>query len=80
MQAFNDNADVGHFIQGQRVSGSGTRTQPVFNPATGARPRTLLLGEAADVDAAVASAKAAFPQWSETPPIRRARVMLRFLE
>ena len=80
MQAFNDTADVGHFIHGQRVAGNGSRTQPVFNPATGARPRTLRLGEAADVEAAVASAKAAFPAWSDTPPIRRARVMLRFLE
>ena len=80
MQAFNDGADVGHFISGQRLTGSGTRTQPVFNPATGARPRTLILGESADVDAAVASAKAAFPKWRDTPPIRRARVMLRFLE
>jgi malonate-semialdehyde dehydrogenase (acetylating)/methylmalonate-semialdehyde dehydrogenase len=80
MQAFNDNADVGHFIHGQRVTGTGTRTQPIFNPATGARPRTLLLGDTADVEAAVASAKAAFPKWSDTPPIRRARVMLRFLE
>ena len=80
MQAFNDSADVGHFIHGKRVKSAGTRTQPVFNPATGARPRTLLLGETADVEAAVASAKAAFPAWSDTPPIRRARVMLRFLE
>ena len=80
MQAFNDSADVGHFIHGQRVNGTGTRNQPVFNPATGARPRKLLLGEAADVDAAVASAKSAFRAWSDTPPIRRARVMLRFLE
>jgi malonate-semialdehyde dehydrogenase (acetylating)/methylmalonate-semialdehyde dehydrogenase len=80
MQAFNDTADVGHFIHGELVTGSGERTQPVFNPATGERPRKLLLGEAADVDAAVASAKAAFPKWSNTPPIRRARVMLRFLE
>lgn len=80
MQAFTDNADVGHFIQGQRVKGTGSRSQPVFNPATGARARKLLLGEAADVDAAVGSAKAAFRKWSDTPPIRRARVMLRFLE
>jgi malonate-semialdehyde dehydrogenase (acetylating)/methylmalonate-semialdehyde dehydrogenase len=80
MQAFNDTADVGHFIHGQRVKGTGTRSQPVFNPATGARPRTLLLGEAGDVEAAVASASAAFRGWSDTPPIRRARVLLRFLE
>jgi malonate-semialdehyde dehydrogenase (acetylating)/methylmalonate-semialdehyde dehydrogenase len=80
MQAFSDITDVGHFIHGQRVNGSGTRNQPVFNPATGASPRKLLLGETADVEAAVASAKSAFPKWSNTPPIRRARVMLRFLE
>jgi malonate-semialdehyde dehydrogenase (acetylating)/methylmalonate-semialdehyde dehydrogenase len=71
---------VGHFIHGERVSGTGSRSQAVFNPATGARARKLLLGEAADVDAAVASAKAAFPKWADTPPIKRARVMLRFLE
>jgi malonate-semialdehyde dehydrogenase (acetylating)/methylmalonate-semialdehyde dehydrogenase len=80
MQAYTDSADVGHFIHGERVSGTGSRSQAVFNPATGARARKLLLGEAADVDAAVASAKAAFPKWADTPPIRRARVMLRFLE
>ena len=80
MQAFNDGSEVGHFINGEKVAGSGTRTQPVFNPATGAKARTLRLGEAADVDAAVQSSKLAFKQWSDTPPIRRARVMLRFLE
>jgi malonate-semialdehyde dehydrogenase (acetylating) / methylmalonate-semialdehyde dehydrogenase len=80
MQAFNDSADVGHFIHGQRVNGAGTRNQPIFNPATGVRARKLLLGETGDIDAAVASAKSAFSKWSNTPPIRRARVMLRFLE
>ncbi|MEM5343106.1 CoA-acylating methylmalonate-semialdehyde dehydrogenase [Paraburkholderia azotifigens] len=80
MQAYTDSADVGHFIHGQRAEGTGSRSQAVFNPATGARARKLLLGEAADVEAAVASAKSAFPKWADTPPIRRARVMLRFLE
>jgi malonate-semialdehyde dehydrogenase (acetylating)/methylmalonate-semialdehyde dehydrogenase len=80
MQAFNDTADVVHYIHGERTHGSATRTQPVFNPATGERPRKLVLGEAADVDAAVASAKAAFPAWRDMPPIRRARVMLKVLE
>ena len=80
MQSFSDRADVGHFIQGRRVPGTGTRTQPIFNPATGKEARTLRLGDLADVDAAVAGAKKAFVAWSETPPIRRARVMLRFLE
>jgi malonate-semialdehyde dehydrogenase (acetylating)/methylmalonate-semialdehyde dehydrogenase len=80
MQSFSDRADVGHFIGGQRVPGSGSRTQPIFNPATGKEARTLRLGESSDVDAAVAAGKRAFQAWSDTPPIRRARVMLRFLE
>ncbi|KAF3996559.1 CoA-acylating methylmalonate-semialdehyde dehydrogenase [Glaciimonas immobilis] len=80
MQSFTDKAAVGHFINGRVVPSESTRTQPVYNPATGAIARTLHLGDASDVDAAVAGAKQAFPAWSNTPPIRRARVMLRFLE
>ena len=34
----------------------------------------------ADVDAAVASAKAAFPAWSNLPPLRRSRILFKFLE
>ena len=40
----------------------------------------MRLGTAQDVDAAVAAAQAAFPAWADTPPIRRARVMFKFLE
>ncbi len=72
--------DVDHFIAGQRTAGVSTRRQPVYNPATGAQARQVLLGTRADVDAAVASAQAAFAGWAETPPIRRARVLLKFLE
>jgi malonate-semialdehyde dehydrogenase (acetylating)/methylmalonate-semialdehyde dehydrogenase len=34
----------------------------------------------ADVDAAVAAAKAAYPTWRETTPLRRARILTRFRE
>ncbi len=40
----------------------------------------VALASAAEVDRAVASARAAFPAWADTPPIRRARVMFKFLE
>ena len=80
MKAFEDNRDVGHFIQGERVRGTGNKTQAVYNPATGAVARQLLLGTAEDVNTAVASAKAAFPAWADTPPLRRARVMFKFLD
>lgn len=80
MQAFEDNRDVVHFIQGERVRGTGTKSQAVYNPATGAEARQVLLASADDVNQAVASAKAAFPAWADTPPIRRARIMFKFLE
>ncbi len=75
-----DNTEIAQYIQGARTTGSGTRTQPVYNPATGAVSRKVRLGNAQDVDAAVASALSAFPAWADTPPIRRARVLFKFLE
>ena len=71
---------IAHFIHGQRVPGSSARSQPVTNPATGVVTGSVALANRADVDAAVASAAAAFPAWADTPPIRRARVMFKFLE
>ncbi|MBU4518819.1 MAG: aldehyde dehydrogenase family protein, partial [Gammaproteobacteria bacterium] len=71
---------ITHFIAGARAAGSSTRAQDVFNPATGAVTGRVALASAADVDTAVAAAQAAFPAWSDTPPIRRARVMFKFLE
>jgi malonate-semialdehyde dehydrogenase (acetylating)/methylmalonate-semialdehyde dehydrogenase len=79
-EAFTTTTDVGHWIGGQRVAGASGRSQAVFNPATGAVARQVALASTAEVDAAVAAAQAAFPAWAETPPIRRARVMLKFLE
>ncbi len=80
MNAAISTASIAHFIHGQRVLGSSLRTQPVTNPATGAVTGAVALANRADVDAAVASAAAAFPAWADTPPIRRARVMFKFLE
>ena len=72
--------DIPHYVAGARFAGSATRSQTVTNPATGAVTGQVPLANAADVDAAVAAAQAAFPAWSDTPPIRRARVMFKFLE
>ena len=78
-EAFTSTADIGHFIGGRRVAGARGRTQPVTNPATGAVARRVALAAPAEVDAAVAAAKAAQPAWADTPPLRRARVMQAFL-
>lgn len=78
-QPYTDTRDIGHYIQGERVASTSGRSQAVYNPATGAVARQVALASVDEVNAAVASAKAAFPAWSETPPIRRARVMNNFL-
>ncbi|RZL07128.1 MAG: aldehyde dehydrogenase family protein, partial [Rubrivivax sp.] len=71
---------IDHFIHGSVTAGSASRRQDVFNPATGSVSGRVALASAADVHAAVAAAQAAFPAWADTPPIRRARVMFKFLE
>ena len=73
-------ASIHHYISGRIVPGASGRGQDVFNPATGAVTGKVSLADAAEVAVAVASAQAAFPAWADTPPIRRARVMFRFLE
>ena len=69
---------VPHWIGGQPVAGAGARLA-IFNPATGAATREITLAAPNDVDAAVASARAAWRSWAETPPVRRARTLARFL-
>ncbi|WP_076998226.1 CoA-acylating methylmalonate-semialdehyde dehydrogenase [Variovorax sp. KK3] len=71
---------IHHFIGGRIAKPQSQRAQDVFNPATGAATGSVALANRDDVDAAVAAARAAFPAWADTPPIRRARVMFKFLE
>jgi malonate-semialdehyde dehydrogenase (acetylating) / methylmalonate-semialdehyde dehydrogenase len=69
---------VRHRIGGEETTGSSTRTSIVWDPATGQPQAEVVLAETADVDAAVAAAKAAFPSWSETSISRRAKIMFAF--
>ena len=78
-ESFTATTDITHWIGGRRVPATGGRTQPVYNPATGAVARQLQLASSDDVAAAVAAAQAAIPAWADTPPIRRARVINNFL-
>ena len=73
-------ASIEHWIGGRTVPGNSGRRADVFNPATGTVSGQVALANSAEVNAAVASAQAAFPKWADTPPIRRARVMFKFLE
>jgi len=68
------------WIFGRHQPASGTRFGPVTNPALGTVIRKVPLCNAADIDGAVKAAAAAAPGWGDTPPLRRARVMQKFLQ
>ena len=67
-------------IGGKLVKSTSSRTQPVFNPATGEPTATLPLSTLDEINAAVASAKAAQPAWGATTPMKRARILFKFKE
>lgn len=71
---------ISHFINGQHVESDSGHKQAVFNPATGAPVADVVLGSAAEVNAAVAAASAAAPAWADTAPLKRARVLSKFKE
>ena len=69
-----------HYIGGQRVSGTSGRFTDVFNPALGTVKARVPLASQEEVARAIAAAKAAFPAWAATPPLRRSRIMAKFRE
>jgi malonate-semialdehyde dehydrogenase (acetylating) / methylmalonate-semialdehyde dehydrogenase len=71
---------VVHWIGGKAVRGAAVRTAPVFNPATGAVARQVLLAEPADVDEAVRTAADAAAEWSQASLSARTKVLFRFRE
>ena len=70
---------IGHLINGEMIC-NDSRSQNVFNPATGEATKKVALASKQTVEQAISAAQAAFPAWRNTPPIKRARVMFRFKE
>ncbi|WP_417259768.1 CoA-acylating methylmalonate-semialdehyde dehydrogenase [Celeribacter sp.] len=70
--------EIAHFINNAQVASTSGRSQPVFNPATGESNKTVALATIDEVNAGVAAAKAAWPAWSKTPSLRRARILDKF--
>jgi malonate-semialdehyde dehydrogenase (acetylating)/methylmalonate-semialdehyde dehydrogenase len=68
------------WVFGRQHPALSTRHGQVTNPATGAVVRKVPFCNAADIDNAVKAAAAAAPGWGDTPPLRRARVMQKFLQ
>ena len=73
-------ATVPLWIGGRKQPAASARSGQVTNPATGTVARKVPFCNAADIDAAVKAATTALPEWRDTPPLRRARVMQKFLQ
>ncbi|GHA02810.1 gamma-aminobutyraldehyde dehydrogenase [Streptomyces echinoruber] len=73
-------ADGALHLAGRPAKGTSGRTHTVVDPATGAPVYTYDLAGAEDVDAAVAAARAAFPEWAGATPGERSDALHRLAD
>ena len=71
---------IGHWVGGRAVPGTSGRTTPVYDPARGVQTGEVALASAAEVDAVVASAVVASPEWRSSSLTRRASLLFRLRE
>ncbi|WP_254258484.1 CoA-acylating methylmalonate-semialdehyde dehydrogenase [Methylovorus sp. MM2] len=69
---------IGHYINGEHIAGSSKRYGDIYNPATGKIQAQLSYATVDEVNTAISAAQAAFPAWSTTPALKRARIMFKF--
>ncbi|MBO9448352.1 aldehyde dehydrogenase family protein [Ruegeria sp. R14_0] len=69
-----------HYINGDWVASVDGSGMAVVNPSTEVQIAKISLGGAADTDAAVSAAKAAFPGWAATEPQERIAALERLME
>ena len=67
-----------NYINGGFVPGTSGRSLPVHSPLDGSLLAEMPCATAAELDAAVAAAKSAFPRWSRTPIKERVQVFFRY--
>ncbi len=71
--------EIKHFIAGKLASGKSGRTAPVFNPATGEAAGQVALASGRGRRGGRGSRRRRSRSGSHTPPLRRARILMRFL-
>jgi malonate-semialdehyde dehydrogenase (acetylating)/methylmalonate-semialdehyde dehydrogenase len=71
---------IHHYIGGRVTEGTSGRYADVYNPALGEPCARVALASNEEVNAAVAAAAGAFPAWSATPPLARARALFKYLQ
>ena len=69
-----------NFVNGQHCDAADGATTAVVNPATGQQYATAPLSGAADIDAAMSAAAAAYEEWRETTPSERSLALFRIAD
>jgi malonate-semialdehyde dehydrogenase (acetylating)/methylmalonate-semialdehyde dehydrogenase len=71
---------INHWIGGARRGGGSGRVGPVYDPATGVQTGAVDFASPEEIDLAVQTAKAAFPEWRALSLSRRAELFFRIRE
>ena len=71
---------VGHWIADKHVASNSGRTAPVYDPALGVITKQVALANEAEINSAVAAAKAAFASWKDVPQAKRQQILFKFRE
>jgi malonate-semialdehyde dehydrogenase (acetylating)/methylmalonate-semialdehyde dehydrogenase len=71
---------VSHWIDGAERPSTSGRTSPVYDPALGTVTKHVGLANAAEIQAAIASAHAAFPAWRDLSLAKRQSIIFNFRE
>ncbi|KTD07932.1 CoA-acylating methylmalonate-semialdehyde dehydrogenase [Legionella jamestowniensis] len=71
---------VPHYFGGKPWTVTSTNSQTLYNPALGEAIGQVYFADKETCDKAVAAAKAAWPAWAETTPLKRARILFKFRE
>jgi betaine-aldehyde dehydrogenase len=68
------------YYDGKVQTGTSGKTFKTINPSTAKPLADVYSASEQDVDAAISSARKAFPSWSQTPPMARSRILLKAVE
>lgn len=71
---------VQHFVGGQLINDPSTPSHPIYNPALGEVIGQAHFASKSLCDQTIKTAKNAGVEWSQTPAIKRARVLFKFRE
>ncbi|KAF7955826.1 hypothetical protein EAE96_004748 [Botrytis aclada] len=68
------------YYDGKVQQATSKETFTTVNPATGKPLAHVQKASPSDIDSAIASARKAFPSWSQTPPMIRSRILLKAVQ